>query len=120
MLPRRTITSDWSWYIVSVIKKERECSGYSNVVSGTGDIVKRIIRGELQGNFRTRCFSDGERGPYNPVGRNKLPKKSKREQKNTRATYYYQSDSIKKENYLFEKETATSSVTKASAKRTAH
>ena len=40
MLPRRTITSDWSWYIVSVIKKERECPGYSNVVSGTGDIVK--------------------------------------------------------------------------------
>ena len=41
MLPRRTIASDWSWYIVSVIKKERECPGYSNVVSGTGDIVKR-------------------------------------------------------------------------------
>ena len=25
---------------MSVIKKERECPGYSNVVSGTGDIVK--------------------------------------------------------------------------------
>ena len=23
MLPRRTITSDWSWYILSVIKKEK-------------------------------------------------------------------------------------------------
>ena len=42
-------------------------------------------------------------GPYNPVGRNKLPKKSKREQKNTRATYYYQSDSIKKEGLFIRK-----------------
>ena len=71
----------------------------------------------FKGNFRTRCFSDGERGPYNPVGRNKLPKKSKREQKNTRATYYYQSDSIKRKLFI-RKKTATSSVTKASAKRT--
>ena len=50
----------------------------------------------FKGNFNTRCFSDGELGPYNPVGRNKLPKKSKRGQKNTRAVHYYQSDSIKK------------------------
>ena len=41
---------------------------------------------------------------YNPVGRNKLPKKSKREQKNTRATYYYQSDIKKESIYLFEKQ----------------
>ena len=82
---------------------------------------ERIIkRRASRGTSRTRCFSDGERGPYNPVGRNKLPKKSKREQKNTRATYYYQSDSIKKRIIYSKKETATSSVTKASAKRTAH
>ena len=51
----------------------------------------------FKGTSNTRLFRIGELGPYNPVGRNKLPKKSKRGQKNTRATYYYQSDSIKKE-----------------------
>ena len=45
------------------------------------------------------------------------PQESKREQ-NARATYYYQSDGIK--NKLFEKETTTSSVTKAKRQRTAH
>ena len=105
---------------MSVIKKERECPGYSNVVSGTGDIVKRIIKRRSSRELQHAvtlvmvCL-----GPYNPVGRNKLLKKSKRGQKNTRATYYYQSDSIKKIIYS-KKETATSSVTKASAKRTAH
>ena len=44
-------------------------------------------------------FSDVSE-PYNPVGRNKLLKKSKRGQKNTRATYYYQSDSIKRELFI--------------------
>ena len=56
----------------------------------------------FKGTSCTRHFSVVWLEPYNPVGRNKLPKKSKREQKNTRATYYYQSDSIKR-NYLFEK-----------------
>ena len=70
----------------------------------------------FKGTSCTRHFSVVWLGPYNPVGRNKLPKKSKREQKNTRATYYYQSDSIKKRIIYSKKETATSSVTKASAK----
>ena len=81
---------------------------------------ERIIkRRASRGTSNTRCFSDGELGPYNPVGRNKLPKKSKRGQKNTEAVHYYQSDSIKKKVFIRKKETATSSVTKASAKRTA-
>ena len=75
---------------------------------------ERIIkRPELQGELPVRdTLVLCDWGRITPVGRNKLPKKSKREQKNTRATYYYQSDSIK-ENYLFEKETATSSVTRS-------
>ena len=82
---------------------------------------ERIIkRRASRGTSNTQLFRVGELGPYNPVGRDKLPKKSKREQKNTRATYYYQSDSIKKRIINSKKETATSSVTKASAKRTAH
>ena len=67
---------------MSVIKKERECSGYSNVVSGTGDIVERIIKRRASRELPVRdtlVLCDWE--PYNPVGRNKLPKKSKREQK---------------------------------------
>ena len=79
---------------------------------------ERIIkRRASRGTSNTRLFRIGELGPYNPVGRNKLPKKSKRGQKNTRATYYYQSDSIKKRIIYSKKETATSSVTKASAKK---
>ena len=63
---------------MSVIKKERECSGYSNVVSGTGDIVKEDNQEAiLGGTSLTRCFSVGDRGPYNPVGRNKLPEEIK-------------------------------------------
>ena len=87
---------------MSVIKKERECSGYSNVVSGTGDIVKEDNQeASFKGNFQhAALLESGSWGPYNPVGRNKLPKKSKREQKNTRATYYYQSDSIKRELFI--------------------
>ena len=57
---------------------------------------RMIKRRASRGTSNTRLFRVGELGPYNPVGRNKLPKKSKREQKNTRATYYYQSDSVKK------------------------
>ena len=73
------------------------------MVSGTGDIVREDNqRRASRGTSNTRCFSDGELGPYNPVGRNKLPKKSKQGTKNTRAVHYYQSDSIKKR-YLFEK-----------------
>ena len=105
---------------MSVIKKERECSGYSNVVSGTGDIVKRDNQeASFRGTSNTRLFRVGELGPYNPVGRNKLPKKSKREQKILERLIITKAI-VSKENYLFEKETATSSVTKASAKRTAH
>ena len=73
------------------------------MVSGTGDIVREDNQeASFKGNFQHAvtlvmvCL-----GPYNPVGRNKLLKKSKRGQKNTRATYYYQSDSIKRK--LFEK-----------------
>ena len=102
-------------------KEEKECPGYSNVVSGTGDIVREDNQeASFKGNFQHAvtlvmvCL-----GPYNPVGRNKLLKKSKRGQKNTRATYYYQSDSIKKKLFIRKKETATSSVTKASAKEPA-
>ena len=88
-------------YIVSY-KERRECSGYSNVVSGSGDIVKEdnqeaSFKGELPVRD-TLVLCDWE--PYNPVGRNKLPKKSKRDKKNTRATYYYQSDSIKKKLFI--------------------
>ena len=54
-------------------------------------------------------------GPYNPVGRNKLPKKSKREQKILERLIITKAI-VSKEDYLSEKETATSSVTKASAK----
>ena len=98
MLPRRTITSDWSWYIVSVIKKEKRVSWLFERGIGYRRYCKeRIIkRRASRGTSNTRLFRIGELGPYNPVGRNKLPKKSKRGQKNTRATYYYQSDSIKK------------------------
>ena len=59
-------------------------------------LFERNQEASFKGTSNTRCFSDGELGPYNPVGRNKLPKKSKRGQKNTRAVHYYQSDSIKK------------------------
>ena len=89
---------------MSVIKKERECSGYSNVVSGTGDIVKRIIKRRFGGTSLTRCFSVGDRGPYNPVGRNKLPEEIKAGTKNTRAVHYYQSDSIKRELFIRKKQ----------------
>ena len=53
---------------MSVIKKERECSGYSNVVSGIGDIVKeRIIKGKLQGELPVRdTLVLCDWSPYNP------------------------------------------------------
>ena len=35
-------------------KEERECPGYSNVVSGTGDIVKRIIKRRASRELPTR------------------------------------------------------------------
>ena len=81
---------------MSVIKKERECSGYSNGMTIRGFGREDNQRGDFRGTSNTRLFRVGELEPYNPVGRNKLPEEIKREQKNTRATYYYQSDSIKK------------------------
>ena len=71
------------------------------MVSGIGDIVKEDNQETASRELPVRdtlVLCDWE--PYNPVGRNKLPKKSKREQKNTRATYYYQSDSIKRKLFI--------------------
>ena len=39
-------------YSVSYKERKRECSGYSNVVSGTGDIVKEDSQeASFKGNF---------------------------------------------------------------------
>ena len=105
---------------MSVIKKEKRVSWLFERGIGYRRYCKEDNQeASFKGNFNTRCFSDGELGPYNPVGRNKLPKKSKRGQK-ILERFIITKAIVSKKNYLFEKETATSSVTKASAKRTAH
>ena len=56
----------------------------------------------FKGTSCTRHFSVVWLGPYNPVGRNKLPKKSKREQKILERLIITKAI-VSKRNYLFEK-----------------
>ena len=67
---------------MSVIKKEKRVSWLFERGIGYRRYCKEDNQeASFKGTSNTRCFSDGELGPYNPVGRNKLPKKSKRGQK---------------------------------------
>ena len=56
----------------------------------------------FKGNFNTRLFRIGELGPYNPVGRNKLPRSQNRDKKILERLIITKAI-VSKENYLFEK-----------------
>ena len=54
MLPRRTITSDWSWYILSVIKKRKRVFWLFERGIGIRRYCKEDNQGELQGELPVR------------------------------------------------------------------